>query len=84
MRDAAKLAEDYITLWNETDQSRRRALLATTWTASATYVDPLMQGRGHHLQRRHDLPPTHPDQPRRRAAVRAVNSTATPHVSCRP
>jgi len=47
MRDAAKLADDYIALWNETDQSRRMSMLATTWTASATYVDPLMQGRGH-------------------------------------
>ncbi len=47
MRDAAKLAEDYIALWNETDQSRRMAMLTTTWTASATYVDPLMQGKGH-------------------------------------
>jgi hypothetical protein len=47
MRNAAKLAEDYIVLWNEADQSRRVALLATTWTATATYVDPLMHGMGH-------------------------------------
>jgi len=47
MRDAAKLAADYIAVWNETDQSRRMALLAATWTANATYVDPLMHGRGH-------------------------------------
>jgi nucleotide-binding universal stress UspA family protein len=44
MRDAAKLAQDYIALWNETDQSRRMAMLATTWTAKPTYVDPLMHG----------------------------------------
>src|SRR5262245_1529294 len=47
MRDAAKLAEDYIALWNEPDPSRRMALLAATWTTNATYVDPLMQGQGH-------------------------------------
>ena len=47
MRTTTKLAEDYISLWNETDGSRRRALLAATWTASALYVDPLMKGAGH-------------------------------------
>src|SRR5262249_36274206 len=47
MRDAAKLAEDYIALWNETDPTRRMALLAATWTGNATYVDPLMRGQGH-------------------------------------
>ena len=47
MRDAAKLAADYIALWNETDPARRRTLLAATWTAHATYVDPLMRGSGH-------------------------------------
>jgi hypothetical protein len=46
MRTAAKIAEDYIA-WNEADQSRRVALLAATWTANATSVDPLMHGRGH-------------------------------------
>ena len=47
MRDANRLAEDYIALWNETDQKRRLALLAEGWTADASYVDPLMQGAGH-------------------------------------
>jgi hypothetical protein len=47
MRDAAQLAEDYIALWNESNHSRRMALLSTTWTANATYVDPLMYGSGH-------------------------------------
>ena len=46
MRDANRLAEDYIALWNETDQKRRLALLAEGWTADVTYVDPLMQGAG--------------------------------------
>src|SRR5262245_31984680 len=47
MRDSNRLAEDYIALWNETDQKRRLALLAEGWTADASYVDPLMQGVGH-------------------------------------
>ena len=47
MRDAAGVAEDYIALWNETDPSRRMALLAATWTSNATYLDPLMRGQGH-------------------------------------
>jgi hypothetical protein len=47
MRDASKLAEDYIALWNETDQTRRLTLLGATWTPDASYVDPLMLGNGH-------------------------------------
>src|SRR5262249_11208142 len=47
MRDANRLTEDYIVLWNETDQKPRLALLAEGWTADASYVDPLMQGAGH-------------------------------------
>ena len=47
MRDASKLAEDYIALWNETDQTRRLTLLGATWTTDASYVDPLMHGHGH-------------------------------------
>jgi hypothetical protein len=47
MRTATKLAEDYISLWNETDAARRRALLAATWTPGACYLDPLMKGAGH-------------------------------------
>ncbi|MCJ0764083.1 nuclear transport factor 2 family protein [Variovorax terrae] len=44
--DATTVAEHYITAWNETDAARREALLAASWTDDATYVDPLMQGRG--------------------------------------
>lgn len=41
------IAQKYIAAWNETDADRRRALIAETWTSDATYVDPLMTGRGH-------------------------------------
>jgi hypothetical protein len=47
MRTPTQLAEVYVALWNETDAGRRQALLATTWTPEATYVDPLMRGIGH-------------------------------------
>ena len=47
MRTATKLAEDYIALWNETEQARRLELLAATWTCDATYTDPLVRASGH-------------------------------------
>jgi len=43
---ADHVAQRYIALWNETDASRRLALLADGWTADACYVDPLAQARG--------------------------------------
>lgn len=46
MRDATQLANDYIALWNETDSARRRDMLRATWSADATYTDPLMRGTG--------------------------------------
>lgn len=46
MRTAAEVAQDYITVWNEPDATRRRALLQSTWTAAATYVDPLAKAAG--------------------------------------
>ncbi|CAG2136521.1 nuclear transport factor 2 family protein [Ralstonia mannitolilytica] len=44
---ADTLVERYIAAWNATDAAQRRTLVAQTWTESATYVDPLMQGTGH-------------------------------------
>src|SRR5262249_36090644 len=46
MRDANKLADDYLALWNETEPVRRKALLTETWTPDATYADPLISGAG--------------------------------------
>lgn len=37
---------DYIAMWNATDETDRRALVARTMTEEATYVDPLMSGEG--------------------------------------
>jgi SnoaL-like domain len=47
MRDVTKLAEDYITLWNETSADRRGRLFADTWARDATFIDPLMRGTGY-------------------------------------
>jgi hypothetical protein len=44
--DAARIAEQYIAVWNETDDQRRLALIESHWTADARYVDPIMQGSG--------------------------------------
>ena len=44
---ADTLVDRYIAAWNATDAAQRRALVAQTWTESATYDDPLMQGAGH-------------------------------------
>jgi hypothetical protein len=46
MTHAAKIADAYIALWNETDPQRRRALIGEAWTDDARYVDPIMQGEG--------------------------------------
>lgn len=47
MTDATELAERYIAIWNETDASRRAAMIAACWTEDAVYVDPLMTAEGH-------------------------------------
>ncbi len=46
MSDPTELVERYIASWNETDETRRRSLIAETWTEQATYVDPLMNSEG--------------------------------------
>jgi hypothetical protein len=46
MADIATVVDNYIAIWNEGDQERRRALIAETWTEDATYVDPLVTGEG--------------------------------------
>ncbi len=41
------LIDRYLGVWNETDERRRRDLIARTWTEGATYLDPLLCGEGH-------------------------------------
>jgi SnoaL-like domain len=45
--DLNTLVNRYIEAWNETDASRRRELVAGTWSDDGTYLDPLMTGAGH-------------------------------------
>jgi SnoaL-like domain len=47
MTDMNRIARGYIELWNERTPSRRREMLATSWTADARYIDPLMSGEGY-------------------------------------
>src|SRR5688572_16021148 len=40
------VVDRYVEIWNETDSTRRKALIALTWTDDASYLDPLMSGDG--------------------------------------
>jgi SnoaL-like domain len=44
--DVTTVVETYIATWNEPDPERRRQLVEQTWNEPASYVDPLMSGRG--------------------------------------
>ena len=78
MSDTTPLVERYISMWNETDPRRRRALVAETMSEDARYLDPLMSGEGidgidrmiagaqeqfpGHTFRLHSLPDAHHDR----------------------
>lgn len=47
MHERQPLIDRYLAIWNEPDTDRRRALIAATWADDASYIDPLMEGRGH-------------------------------------
>jgi SnoaL-like domain len=47
MLTPTQVAHDYIALWNETHPTRRLVMLAGVWSKEATYVDPVMRGKGH-------------------------------------
>jgi hypothetical protein len=44
MTDIEQIVDRYVAVWNETDPSRRYALIVTTWTEDGRYLDPLMAG----------------------------------------
>ncbi len=46
MSDANTIVERYFAVWNETDATRRRALIDETWSEDASYIDPLLAGEG--------------------------------------
>ena len=47
MNQPETVAESYIAFWNAADPAERRRRFAEGWSETATYVDPLMRGRGH-------------------------------------
>ena len=47
MSTVTELIDRYFAMWNETDGKRRRDLIAQVWTESASYLDPVLQGKGH-------------------------------------
>ena len=46
MSNYTDLVDRYIAIWNETDDKRRRDLIARTWTEDSTYLDPMIRGEG--------------------------------------
>ena len=42
-----QIVDAYLAIWNETDSSARKALIADTWTEDASYTDPLADVTGH-------------------------------------
>ncbi|MDB5530114.1 MAG: Isomerase [Devosia sp.] len=46
MTDALTIAQTYIATWNETDATRRAALIGRDWAPTANYIDPLMAADG--------------------------------------
>jgi hypothetical protein len=46
MSNFTDLVDRYIAIWNESDDERRRDLIARTWTEDSTYLDPMVRGEG--------------------------------------
>jgi len=46
MAEVTTVVDNYIAGWNETDPGRRRAIIGETYTDDATYVDPMIEGKG--------------------------------------
>ena len=42
-----QIVDAYLAIWNETDSTARKALIADTWTEDASYTDPLADVTGH-------------------------------------
>lgn len=47
MPDLNDLIDTYLSAWNETDATRRLALIERVWAADGQLCDPPMVGRGH-------------------------------------
>src|SRR6202047_2589313 len=47
MSNVNEIVVRYLSVWNERDATRRRDLVAKTWSEDGTYVDGARQGAGH-------------------------------------
>jgi hypothetical protein len=47
MNKPSHIADRYLSIWNESDATTRRSLIADAFTADASYVDPTMKSAGH-------------------------------------
>jgi hypothetical protein len=47
VNDITSVVDNYIQIWNETDQQSRRALIAQVFAEDVLYSDPLASVRGH-------------------------------------
>jgi len=47
MSDVRGIVEQYLAVWNETDDDKRRALIAEVFTADASLTDPLASVAGY-------------------------------------
>ena len=43
----ARLAQQYLDVWNESDAAKRKRLVDALFAEDATYVDPMMSSEGH-------------------------------------
>jgi len=41
------VVDDYFAMWNETDPTRRQAVIAAAWSPEARYIDPLFSAEGY-------------------------------------
>lgn len=46
MSEATTTVDRYIAIWNETDATTRRSLIAKTFTEDANFTDPLVEVKG--------------------------------------
>jgi hypothetical protein len=47
MSDVTSTVDTYLAMWNETDPTRRAALVAQVWTGDGHYADPALEASGH-------------------------------------
>lgn len=47
MQTATHLIDCYIAIWSETDAERRRELVTEVWTETGSYLDPVLEAKGH-------------------------------------